>query len=356
MTTEPLLTGITSSFVSTARINTHVLTSGSADGVPVVLVHGNVSSNRFFEETMLALPNTFRVIAPDLCGYGQSDPERSRRAIDATRGLREWSDDLKALADALGLKKFHLVGWSLGGNVAMQYAIDRAADLLSLTLIAPGSPYGFGGTKDVAGTPNYPDFAGSGGGTANLDFVKRLSEGDRSTDSPSSPRNVMNTYYFKPPFKVSPEREEVFVSAMCATRVGDGFYPGDVTPSPNWPTIAPGTKGNNNTISPKYCDQSGLAHIDPKPPVLWVRGHGDQIVSDTSLFDFGVFGQREKGWPGVEVYPPQPMVSQIRAVLEKYQANGGRYTEQEIDNCGHAPHIEYRQKFVAMLLKHLRDA
>lgn len=148
----------------------------------------------------------------------------------------------------------------------MQYAIDHAADLLSLTLIAPGSPYGFGGTKDVAGTPNYPDFAGSGGGTANPDFVKRLSEGDRSTDSPNSPRNVMNEYYFKPPFKVSPQREEVFVSAMCAIRIGDGFYPGDMTPSPNWSAVAPGTKGNNNTISPKYCDQSGLAHINPSHP------------------------------------------------------------------------------------------
>jgi hypothetical protein len=41
------------------------------------------------------------------------------------------------------------------------------------------SPYGFGGTRDVAGTPCHADFAGSGGGTANPEFVRLLAAGDR---------------------------------------------------------------------------------------------------------------------------------------------------------------------------------
>ncbi len=350
--TEPLLKGITSIRVRTPRLEVQALTSGPADGVPVVLLHGNVSSNRFWEETMLALPKTYRAIAPDLRGYGDTEA----KPIDATRGVRDWSDDLKALAATLGLKPFHLVGWSLGGNVAMQYAIDHASELLSLTLVASGSPFGFGGTKDVKGTPCHSDFAGSGGGTANPDFVTRLAEGDRSTESPNSPRNVMNTYYFKPPFKVLPEREEVFVSAMLAMRVGEGFYPGDLTSSANWPNVAPGTRGNNNTLSPKYCHQGALADIHPKPPVLWVRGADDQIVSDTSLFDFGFLGQigAVPGWPGAQVYPPQPMVSQIRYVLNQYQTNGGRYIEKVIANCGHAPHIEHPQEFMAAFMTHIK--
>jgi pimeloyl-ACP methyl ester carboxylesterase len=354
MPNQPLLPGISSTTIATARLKTHILTSGPADGVPVVLVHGNASSNRFWEELMLALPATYRAIAPDLRGYGESET----LPVDATRGLRDFSDDLKALAAALNLERFHLVGWSMGGNIGMQYAIDHPADLLSLTLNSAGSPFGFGGTKDIAGTPTFSDYAGSGGGTANPDFVKRLAEGDRGAESPTSPRTVMNSFYWKPPFKVAPEREEAFVSAILSTKTTAGNYPGDLTTSDNWPGLAPGTSGPNNAISPKYLDHSGFAAIDPRPPVLWVRGANDQIVSDTSLFDFGFLGQlgAVPGWPGAEVYPPQPMVSQLRGVLESYRAAGGRYWEKVMLDCGHSPHIEKPEEFLALLLNHLASA
>jgi hypothetical protein len=86
--------------------------------------------------------------------------------------------------------------------------------------------------------------------------------------------------------------------------------------SPNWPGVAPGSRGVNNALSPKYCDLSGFAAIDPKPPVLWIRGPDDQVVSDTSTFDFGHLGKLGvvPGWPGDGVYPPQPMLAQ-RAAL-----------------------------------------
>lgn len=134
---------------------------------------------------------------------------------------------------------------------------------------------------------------------------------------------------------------------MLSTRVGDDNYPGDLTPSPNWPGVAPGTRGVLNSFSPKYFDASGLAGITPQPPVLWVRGADDQVISDTSLFDFGVLGQLEAvpGWPGPEVYPPQPMLAQTRAVLDAYQARGGRQEEAVIPDCGHTPFVEQPEAF-----------
>ena len=352
----PPLEGVTARDVQTPRLATRLLQSGPEDGVPVIFVHGNVSSSTFFEDTLAALPDRYWGLAPDLRGYGGSEA----KPLDATRGLRDFSDDLKALVDARGLggEKVHLVGWSAGGTVIMQYAIDNPDGLASLTIIDPMSPYGFGGTKDVAGTPCWPDYAGSGGGTANPEFVKRIREDDRSEEDPNSPRNVMNAFYFKPPFRAPKDREEAYVSSMLSTRVGDDSYPGDTTSSENWPNVAPGTGGMNNAISPKYCDLSAFARIEQGPDVLWIRGSDDAIVSDTSLLDFGFLGQIDAvpGWPGEEVYPPQPMVSQMRAVLDEYASREGGYREEVIPDCGHTPHVEkpevFRQRLLGFLEAH----
>jgi hypothetical protein len=95
-----------------------------------------------------------------------------------------------------------------------------------------------------------------------------------------------------------------------------------------------------------------------KPPILWLRGADDQIVSDSSLFEFGTLGKlgAVPGWPGEEVYPPQPMVSQTRAVLDQYAANGGRYWEVVLADTGHTPYIEKPEEFNEAFHHHLQKA
>jgi pimeloyl-ACP methyl ester carboxylesterase len=350
----PLLPGVTARVVDTPRLRTHFLETGETSDTPVVFVHGNVSSARFFEETLAALGGRYHAVAPDLRAYGDSES----KPIDAKRGLRDFSDDVFSLVTTLGLgngRPVHLVGWSMGGGVIVQYALDHPAEVASLSLISPVSPFGFGGTKDTSGTLCWQDGAGSGGGTANPDYVNLLRSGDRGDTSPNSPRSVMNAFYFKPPFRVAPEREELFVDEMLKMRLGEEFYPGDATPSSNWPMVAPGTRGINNAMAPLYCDLSSLPGIDPRPPVLWVRGADDQIVSDTSFLDFGTLGQLGyvPGWPGEDTFPPQPMVSQMRAVLDAYWKNGGSYKEVVFSNCGHSPHIEKPAEFQQALVEFL---
>ncbi|MCA9717188.1 MAG: alpha/beta hydrolase [Myxococcales bacterium] len=338
---------ITSTSIETPRLTTHVRSAGDAGRPTIVLIHGNASSSVFWEDTMSRLAEVAHVVAPDMRGFGDSEG----KPVDATRGLRDFSDDLHALLTAQGLvgdgRAVHLVGWSVGGSVVMQYAIDHADDVASLVLINPGSPFGFGGTKDVRGTPCYADFAGSGGGTANPEFVKLIQAGDRGNDSQVSPRNVMNAFYFKPPFRAPSDQEDAFVDGILKLTIGPDNYPGDLTTSGNWPGVAPGGRGVNNTISPKHCNLSGFADISPRPPVLWIRGADDQIVSDRSMFDFGVLGELGfvPGWPGASVFPAQPMVSQTRYVLDAYANAGGRYEELVFDNCGHSPHIEHPEQF-----------
>lgn len=338
--------------IRTTRLATKVWVAGDPSNPPVVLVHGNVSSAVFYDRIQAELSERFFVIAPDLRGYGGSEA----KPVDATQGMSDYAEDLVALLSrgVLGIPddaKLHLVGWSAGANVVMQIAIDHPEHVASLVLINPGSPFGFGGTKDAAGSPCYPDFAGSGGGAANPQFVELLRAQDRSAEQPVSPRNVMNGFYWKPPFRPEPAREDKFVDAMLQTALGDHHYPGDTSHSANWPGLAPGTGGMNNALSPKHLNQSGLARIDPKPPILWVRGADDQIVSDRSMFDFGVLGELGlvPGWPGAELYPAQPMVAQTRAVLEQYQAGGGDYREVVFADTGHGPHIEKHDQFMALI-------
>jgi len=320
--------------------------------VPVVFVHGNVSSSRFFAELMASLPAEIQAFAPDLRGFGESQV----LPVDATRGVRDFADDLGALLDALNLgtaeRPVHVLGWSVGGCVAMQLAQDRGDGIASLILEAPMSPYGFGGTHGMDGTACFDDWAGTGGGTANPDFVSRLQAKDASADADTSPRKILQSFYVKPGFAFPDGLEDAYVQAMLTTTVGPGNYPGGASTSENWPTIAPSTQGVNNAISGQYCDLSGFGDIPHRPPVLWVRGADDQIVSDTSLFDLGYLGQlgAVPGWPGDDVFPPQPMIGQTRAVLDRYSANGGVVRETVLPDCGHSPHIEHESAFRELLV------
>ena len=343
----PTLEGVTASMITTERLTTRVLFSGPEDGVPVLFLHGNASSATWWEENMLALPPSHRGIALDQRGFGDADPEKK---VDARRGAGDWADDAVAVLDHLGIDKAHIAGCSLGGYVIWHMLREYAERLLSAVLVDAGSPFGFGGTKDVEGTSCYDDFAGSGGGLTNPEFLKLLAAGDRSLDSQASPRTAMRALVFKPPFV--PEREEDLLTSMLTTHLGEQDNPGDAAPSANWPFVAPGVWGSANALSPKYAgDVARLYAAEPKVDILWVRGSHDLAVADAAASDPGTLGSMGliPGWPGMEVYPPQPMLGQIRHVLEKYAAAGGSYREVVIEDAGHAPFVEKPEEFNTIL-------
>lgn len=329
-----------SKYADTDRLRIHYIEGGEPTGVPVLMIHGNLATGRFFEHVMAAAPAGYRFIAPDMRGFGDSD----RKPIDATRGLRDWADDAFSLVSHLGIDDpVHLVGWSTGGAAVAHYAMDRPDRVRSITFIDPVSPYGFGGTKDLAGTPCYDDYAGSGGGTGNPEFAQRIADGDRSDESPLSPRNVVNSSYWSAEHREPIEREDMLVEEVLKSVTGEDGYPGDMVASENWPGVAPGTRGILNALSAKYCQWAGIIDIDPKPPVLWTHGTADIVISDNSAWDMATLGQMEAipGWPGPEVFPAQPMVGQIRSVLERYAAAGGQVQMEMIEGAGHGPHFDH---------------
>jgi pimeloyl-ACP methyl ester carboxylesterase len=98
-------------------------------GPPVLLLHGWATSRRVWAGTMADLADSFRLVAYDARGCGESG--RPRTGYSVAQGAQ----DALAVADALGLERFALVGSSLGGNVAMEAALAAPARVDRLVLI-----------------------------------------------------------------------------------------------------------------------------------------------------------------------------------------------------------------------------
>ena len=99
--------------------------------------------------------------------------------------------------------------------------------MAGLLLEAPLSPYGFGGTRDLqSARPTTDDFAGTGGGGVNPEFIKRLAAKDRGADDPASPRNVMRSTYVADPDAFGAD-EDALLDTLLSTVVSEDNYPGD---------------------------------------------------------------------------------------------------------------------------------
>lgn len=340
--TYSLPDNVTSEFVDTDRLRVHYLAT-KGDGEPVILLHGNIASSLFWDETLATLPDGFKGIAVDLRSFGDTEPQ----PVDATRGVGDFSDDLGATMDALGIEAAHLVGWSTGGLVAMRYTKDNPSRVRSMTLVDSVPPHGFGGTGDVEGTPVNEDYSGTGAAIVPQEVLDRIRDEDRSSESDMSPRVFMNAFYWKQGYTVDSDREDAFVEELFKCVIGEDNLPGDIAASAYWPGFAPGTRGVNNALSGKYSNIIDLIDVEPKPPLLWIQGTDDLVVSDASLYDMGNLGKLDliPDYPGEEVYPIQPMMSQMQWFVDRYGANGGDTTVTVIEGAGHGPHIDHSEEF-----------
>jgi pimeloyl-ACP methyl ester carboxylesterase len=106
----------------------------AGSGPPLLLVHGYLSSHLTWEDVTPPLSSTFRVIAPDLPGFGESEkPSPSRYAY----GFDAFADTLADVVAALGLSRVSVCGHGLGASVALTLAANHPAIVERLVLVAP---------------------------------------------------------------------------------------------------------------------------------------------------------------------------------------------------------------------------
>jgi pimeloyl-ACP methyl ester carboxylesterase len=116
-----------------------VQTGGAADGEAILLLHGFPESHRTWRGVAPDLARDFRLVAPDQRGFGASDKPEGVEAYKTDRIL----EDLIALADALGLGRFTLVGHDWGGAVAWLAALKHPDRLSRLVIVNAPHPLVF---------------------------------------------------------------------------------------------------------------------------------------------------------------------------------------------------------------------
>ena len=102
----------------------------AGDGPPVTLLHGFTQSGRSWRELISHMPEGWRWIVPDLRGHGETVTRSG-----APCSMDACTDDLVALWEELDVGRTHLVGYSMGGRLALHVAVRRPERLLSLLTI-----------------------------------------------------------------------------------------------------------------------------------------------------------------------------------------------------------------------------
>ena len=116
--------------VRVGEVDLQVQTEGTALP-PLVLVHGYTGSRDDFAEEIPRLAKRRRVVAYDQRGHGDSSNPGRAEAY----GFESLIADLEGIVDGLRLEEFHLLGHSMGGMVAMRYALANVERVRSLILM-----------------------------------------------------------------------------------------------------------------------------------------------------------------------------------------------------------------------------
>lgn len=117
----------------TVKVNgVEISYADEGQGEPILFLHGLGISQRDWSRQIEYFRQNYRVLAPDFRGHGDSEKP------DAEYSISIHSADIVALMDVLSLDSVHIVGFSMGGMVAFQLAVDAPERLRTMTIVNSG--------------------------------------------------------------------------------------------------------------------------------------------------------------------------------------------------------------------------
>src|SRR5438445_5147534 len=138
---------VMATFETSPGVHLHYLvddfTAPWTEPATILLLHGNAESSRAWYAWVPLLARRFRVVRPDLRGYGASTP----MARDFAWTLDVLIEDAARLMDSLGVQRFHLVGAKIGGVIARAFAARRPQRVMTLTVVGSPPPLRTGGVR-----------------------------------------------------------------------------------------------------------------------------------------------------------------------------------------------------------------
>jgi pimeloyl-ACP methyl ester carboxylesterase len=214
------------------------LAGGKATGEPVVLVHGFGGDKDNWTLYAPYLTPHHWVLCPDLPGFGEND-----RSVERDYSVRAQARRLGGFLDALGIGRCHLAGNSMGGFIALQFALDFPERLSSLTLL---------------------DNAGVAGANAS-DLQRAIERGENALElnSMADVDRLLTYVYYKPPFMPRQFKRVLLQDALANAAVLDKVF---------WLLADEGIAGVLN---------ARLAEV--RVPTLIVWGRHDQLIDVSAV-------------------------------------------------------------------------
>ena len=183
-----------SRYYKTELVNFHYLDSCSLDRETIVFLHGFTGSSRDFLAIPDFLINNYRCLIPDLPGHGQTqviEDETSFTAVGQVALLERW-------LHSIGQSKFHLFGYSMGGRLALQFAVKNYAQLQSLIVVSTTA-----GIKEESAR------------LARAKADEKLAQ----TIIGSKPVDFLNTWLAQPLFKEIADKGQEFIAKEVLRRL-----------------------------------------------------------------------------------------------------------------------------------------
>jgi 4,5:9,10-diseco-3-hydroxy-5,9,17-trioxoandrosta-1(10),2-diene-4-oate hydrolase len=175
----------------TMRVNgKEIFVAETGTGAPVVLLHGGgpgASGVSNYSRNIAALAQHFRVVVPDMPGYG-----RSAKGVDRSDPFGYLADHIRGVLDELGINRAHLVGNSYGGSCALRLALDTPQRVDRLVLMGPG---GVGTTRGLPTAGLKSLLAYYGGEGPNLEKLSTFIRSYLVFDGDAVPDELIESRY-----------------------------------------------------------------------------------------------------------------------------------------------------------------